>query len=130
MIDELKEYVSTHKLEEKTPLDEKIEEIEKTIERLGNETENDHSEKMLEAIAEALQEERQTLEWLKDYKRLLEALENQKEITPIRTGKWTENSIHTMGGLWYADYKCSECGSISQNNSKYCPNCGAEMGEK
>lgn len=53
-------------------LDEKIEEIEKTIERLGNETENDHSDRMLEAIAEALREERQTLKWLNDYKRLLD----------------------------------------------------------
>ena len=53
-------------------LDEKIEEIEKAIERLGKAAEKDHSERMYAAIAEAVREERQTLEWLRDYKRLLE----------------------------------------------------------
>lgn len=113
-------------------LDEKIEEIEKTIERLEN-SGDDHSEKMLEAIAEALREERQTLKWLKDYKRLLEALENQKEITPIRTGKWERKEEQFYGDNYYVCSNCGESydiGGANINDFKYCPNCGAEMGEK
>ena len=60
-------------------LDEKIEEIEKTIERFGKEAENEHSERMLATIAEAVREERQMLEWLKDYKRLLEKENNNEQ---------------------------------------------------
>ena len=100
-------------------LDEKIKEIETAIERLEN-SGDDHSEKMLEAIAEALREERQTLKWLKDYKRLLESLENQK------TGHWF---IREGGNV------CSNCGDTQFKYTSldfdwrphYCPNCGANM---
>lgn len=98
-------------------LDEKIEEIEKTIERLEK-SGDDHSEKMLEAIAEALREERQTLKWLKDYKRLLESLENQ------RIGHWErKHNSHTLEH-WYT---CSECGDCSDYKTPYCQYCGAKM---
>ena len=78
-------------------LDEKIEETEKAIERLEKSAEQDHSERMFVAIAEAVREERQTLEWLKDYKRLLEALENQntlrEELMKFRGGITDENIL-------------------------------------
>ena len=52
---------------------------------------------MYAAIAEAVREERQTLEWLKDYKRLLESLENQKtlreELMKFRGGITDENIL-------------------------------------
>lgn len=101
-------------------LDEKIEEIEKAIERLEKTAEKDHSERMYAAIDEAVREERQTLKWLKDYKRLLESLENQK------TGHWYEIE-HSSAD--FPIYICSECncGSGISKDFKYCPNCGAKM---
>lgn len=96
-------------------LDEKIEEIEKAIERLEN-SGDDHSEGMLAAMAEALREERQTLKWLKDYKRLLEeALEKQN------TGNWIEYKTDKL------NFICSKCHFFSNKNYKYCPDCGAKM---
>lgn len=49
-------------------LDEKIEEIEKAIERLEKTAEKDHSERMYAAIDEAVREERQMLKWLEELK--------------------------------------------------------------
>lgn len=45
--------------------------------------------------------------------------------TAERRGKWID---HQEGRWMYA--KCSECGSVHDAMSNYCPNCGANMRER
>ena len=60
---------------------------------------------------------RQLAEWMKDYKRLLEQ---------EPTGHWT---LHNEG-YFDESYVCSKCDGDSPFDYKYCPNCGANMGEE
>ena len=57
-------------------------------------------------------EHRQLVEWLKDYKRLLEQ--------EPKTGHWINNHNGT--------FECDECG-CKHGRSKWCPDCGAKMQE-
>ena len=47
---------------------------------------------------------------------------------PVRRGKWVE-----VGSGFNYHFKCSECGWKNgypfNNRHKFCPNCGAKMGE-
>lgn len=74
-----------------------------------------HAEEIAESRCdECGREHRQLAEWLKDYKRLLE-----KE---PKTGHWID---HQKGRWIYA--KCSECETVHDTQTNYCPNCGARM---
>lgn len=54
-----------------------------------------------------------------------------REITPLRKGNWVEIDDYP-----HEDFECSCCGgqvfgtAEPYEEYKYCPNCGAEMGEK
>lgn len=44
-----------------------------------------------------------------------------------KTPHWIEHS-HESGENWeYSMYECSDCHEWSDNDSNYCPNCGAKM---
>ena len=46
------------------------------------------------------------------------------DVRPVVRGKWIDH----QGGRWiYA--KCSECGTVHDVKSNFCPNCGAMMEE-
>ena len=70
------------------------------------------------------EEHRQLVEWLKDYKRLLEQAQP-------KTGHWRP----IYQGDEIIDYRCSECefGNTfgkSTHGMNYCPHCGAKMEEE
>ncbi len=93
-------------------LDEKIEEIEKAIERLEN-SGDDHSEKMLTAIAEALREERQTLKWLEELKAwrsgLLEDIKVEIENTNLEIAyrKGCNDALEKIKAEILKEYPCA-----------------------
>ena len=44
-----------------------------------------------------------------------------------KTPHWIEHP-HESGENWeYSMYECSDCHEWSDNDSNYCPNCGAKM---
>ena len=45
------------------------------------------------------------------------------DVRPVVRGKWID---HQEGRWIYA--KCSECGTVHDVRSNFCPNCGAAMG--
>ena len=63
-----------------------------------------------------------------DYKArqdMLKIIQNMPSAIPTeRIGHWID---HQMDRWIYA--KCSECGTIHDTQTNYCPNCGAEMSE-
>lgn len=61
-----------------------------------------------------------------------EIIDNLPPVQPIRSeGKWIEHP-HEAGANWeFSMYECSECHVWEEDDSNYCPNCGADMrGEK
>lgn len=53
----------------------------------------------------------------------MHAIEEQPTIEPERKkGKWIETKADEP-----CFYRCSECGRLMDEESIYCPNCGAEM---
>lgn len=46
------------------------------------------------------------------------------DVRPVVRGKWID---HQEGRWIYA--KCSECGTVHDVKSNFCPNCGADMWE-
>lgn len=54
---------------------------------------------------------------------VLEAIDNAPTIEPERKkGKWLELDFTEA---W--EYKCDQCGRLSDFEENYCPNCGADM---
>lgn len=52
-------------------------------------------------------------------------IEQLPPVTPQRpTGHWIEH-LHQSGETW--DCECSKCGVLTEDDSNYCPNCGADM---
>lgn len=50
------------------------------------------------------------------------------DAVPVRHGKWIHEVRYTIDSLHsYQQYRCSECGMTYITNTKYCPNCGADM---
>lgn len=48
---------------------------------------------------------------------------------PPKKGHWIEHP-HECGANWeYSKYECSECHDWEEDDSDYCPNCGADMRE-
>ena len=47
------------------------------------------------------------------------------DVRPVVRGKWID---HQEGRWIYA--KCSECGTVHDVKSNFCPNCGADMREE
>ena len=47
------------------------------------------------------------------------------DVRPVVRGKWID---HQEGRWIYA--KCSECGTVHDVRSNFCPNCGADMREE
>ena len=46
-----------------------------------------------------------------------------------KTGHWIEHP-HEAGPCWeYSRYECSECHEWAEDDSDYCPDCGAKMVE-
>ena len=44
-----------------------------------------------------------------------------------KTGHWIEHP-HETGENWeYSKYECSECHEWAEDDSDFCPNCGAKM---
>ena len=67
------------------------------------------------------------------YKLFVEMItrENAPSATPQepRKGHWIEHP-HEAGANWeYSKYECSECHVWEEDDSDYCPNCGADMRE-
>lgn len=60
--------------------------------------------------------------------------ETIQELPPVtlqepKAGHWIEHP-HEAGSCWeYSKYECSECNRWSNDDSDFCPNCGAKMGE-
>lgn len=55
-----------------------------------------------------------------------------RKITPINKGRWERKEEQFYGDNYYVCSKCGESydiGGANINDFKYCPNCGAEMGE-
>ena len=49
--------------------------------------------------------------------------------TPLPKGHWIEHP-HEAGPNWeYSRYECSECHDWAEDDSDYCPYCGAKMVE-
>lgn len=65
------------------------------------------------------QEHIQLLNWLKDYKRLLED-------QTIPKGTWDKRIIQTPSGKIIRFY-CSNCNKHNDRWTDFCPNCGADM---
>lgn len=70
------------------------------------------------------------IQQLADWKIHKEMLENLPSVTPIRPkGHWIEHP-HECGENWeYSMYECSECHHWEDDDSDYCPSCGAKMEE-
>ena len=48
-------------------------------------------------------------------------------VNPKTTGHWIEHP-HEAGPCWeYSRYECSECHEWAEDDSNYCPDCGASM---
>lgn len=47
------------------------------------------------------------------------------DVRPVTRGEWID---HQEGRWIYA--KCSECGTVHDVKSNFCPNCGADMREQ
>lgn len=47
---------------------------------------------------------------------------------PVRRGTWELVSVGVNGHIT-AYHGCSVCGCVFKSPSRYCPNCGAKMGE-
>lgn len=47
------------------------------------------------------------------------------DVRPVKRGKWVD---YQQGRWVYA--KCSECETVHDVRSNYCPNCGADMREE
>ena len=64
-----------------------------------------------------------------------EVLEEKLKVLPSVTpqppkGHWIEHP-HECGINWeYSMYECSECHEWTEDNSDFCPNCGADMSEE
>ena len=58
------------------------------------------------------------------YKAVEEALNSipAADVRPVKKGEWID---HQEGRWIYA--KCSECGTVHDVKSNFCPNCGAKM---
>ena len=57
------------------------------------------------------------------------------DVREIKRGRWSlDNIIFTdsdgVSRSGMRGYKCSECGGFCIGESNYCPNCGADMGDK
>lgn len=62
-------------------------------------------------------------------KKEIEALKMAIKALEPRKGHWIEHP-HEAGPNWeYSSYECSECHIWEDNDSDYCPNCGADMRE-
>lgn len=48
---------------------------------------------------------------------------------PVRHGGWVSQTLISTSNGTYMMHKCSECGDMTINRYKYCPNCGARMDE-
>ena len=67
--------------------------------------------------------------WIR-YKIYEEAIRDAPTVdaVPVRHGKWIHEVRYTIDSLHsYQQYRCSECGMTYITNTKYCPNCGADM---
>ena len=53
------------------------------------------------------------------------------DVAPVRHGKWIHEKIESaessIGFFLTSTCECSLCHTFVQQESKYCPNCGAEM---
>lgn len=63
--------------------------------------------------------------------RIYEYEQELKALSPVtpqpKTGHWIEHP-HETGENWeYSKYECSECHVWEEDDSDYCPNCGAKM---
>lgn len=61
-----------------------------------------------------------TADEMTEYLRIEELPE--KDVVEVRHGKWLD---HQHGRWVYA--QCSECGTIHDGKSNFCPECGADM---
>lgn len=60
-------------------------------------------------------------------KEIIKDVENEPTIDaePVKHGQWEwDGYVYDM--LW----RCSECSCLNENDSDYCPNCGAKIDEK
>ena len=61
------------------------------------------------------------------FKELQKMIDNKKSEHGDKTSHWIERP-HESGENWeYSMYECSDCHEWSDNDSNYCPNCGAKM---
>ena len=75
--------------------------------------------------------------WMKDAISVIEELQAEIERLQPKNGKWIEIESQTgVGAFGFNEvtvnaFRCSECRKkidVSDGNFKYCPYCGAEMG--
>ena len=48
------------------------------------------------------------------------------DVVEVKHGEWSPNGICPWNNV-VGNWRCSVCNGISLKNSKYCPNCGANM---
>ena len=67
---------------------------------------------------------------IKVWKKLFELVDCLPPVTPQqKIGHWIEHP-HEAGLNWeYSKYECSECHYWAEDDSDYCPDCGAKMAE-
>lgn len=56
----------------------------------------------------------------------IEALEQPEQ----KKGKWINCGIIYAGTAGYTVFRCSECNGPNYRVARFCPNCGAKMGEE
>lgn len=69
----------------------------------------------------------EALKQLTSYERTINKLIKEISEQGPKMGHWIEHP-HECGENWeYPKYECSECSEWEENDSEYCPNCGAKM---
>ena len=66
-----------------------------------------------------------------NYEDIMVAYKDQIDDIPTieerKTGKWIRMPMACYGGGTITEYECSECSEHQIIESKWCPNCGADM---
>lgn len=61
------------------------------------------------------------------YSELHDMIEELPSAEPVRHGEWISQTLISTSNGTYMMHQCSECGDMTINRYKYCPNCGARM---
>ena len=86
----------------------------------------------IEAVRKALSEYNGEYDCRSRYGVIADAIENIKNLLPAqyerKTGHWIEHeNADIVDGYYVSMYECSCCHTWENDDSEYCPDCGADM---